>query len=166
MENAKQIIKEVTKGVKQKSASRKDEITIMKAIMNDTDYSVNIYNGKDDIKTHYPSRDLRKVVTNAVSSITKIPTKEAEELVNSYEFTKSDAQALINLSKEFVHTYLQTGRKLPLGGREVSDIQLMWKNIPAREAKIPTGIVSKKENNIIPEHGGIRAINKCPNWVK
>ena len=166
MENAKQIIEEVTKGVKQKSSSRKDEITVMKAIMNDPTYSTDIYNGKDEINTYYPSKDLRKVVTNAVSSITKIPNKEAEELVNQYEFTKSDAQAMVNLSKEFIYSYLQTGRKLSLGGRFNSDVQLMWKNIAAREAKIPTGVISKKENNIIPEHGGIKVINKCPNWIK
>ena len=37
---------------------------------------------------------------------------------------------MINISKQFIHTYLETGRKLPLGGREKSNISLVNKTIP------------------------------------
>jgi hypothetical protein len=162
MEKFQEVFDEVKAGVKQKSSSKKDEVTIMKALMNDSDYSTKIYGTKDGVDTHYPSQELRKVVANAVSEITKIPAKEATELVKNYEFTKSDAQTMVNFSKEFVYSYLQTGRKLPLGGRVESDVELIWKNIGARNANIPN---SSGKSVIIPEHGGIRAINKIPSWA-
>jgi hypothetical protein len=162
MEKFQEVFDTVKSGVKQKSSSRKDEVTIMKALMNDIDYSTKIYGTLNGIDIHYPSKDLRKVVTNAISEITKIPKREAAELVNNYEFTKSDAQAMVNLSKEFTYSYLQTGRKLPIGGRLNSNVELIWKNIAAREANLPNG---KKKSVIIPEHGGIKAINKTPEWI-
>lgn len=161
MENAREVIKIVTDNVKQKSSSKKDEVTVMKALMNDTEYSTKIYGTLNGVETHYPSRELRKIVANAVSSITKIPIKEATELADKYEFTKTDAQGMVNLSKEFTYTYLKTGRKLPLGGRIDSDIQLAWKNISAREARVP----SNNSKVLIPEHGGIKSINKTPDWI-
>ena len=162
MEKFQEVFNDVKNGVKQKSSSKKDEIIIMKALMNDTEYSTKIYGTKDGVDIHFPSQELRKVVANAVSDITKIPNKEATELVKNYEFTKSDAQTMVNFSKEFVYQYLQTGRKLPIGGRLDSDVELIWKNIAARKANIPNN-----ENKIItvPSHGGIRAINKTPNWI-
>ena len=75
MENAREVIKIVTDNVKQKSSSKKDEVTVMKALMNDTEYSTKIYGTLNGVETHYPSRELRKIVANAVSSITKIPIK-------------------------------------------------------------------------------------------
>ena len=107
MEKVREVIDTVTKNVKQKSASKKDEITVMKALMNDTEYSTNIYGTLNGVDTHYPSKELRKVVASAVSNITKLPIKEATELADKYEFTKNDAQAMVNLSKEFVYSYLQ-----------------------------------------------------------
>lgn len=162
MENFQEVFNEVKAGVKQKSASKKDEITIMKALMNDSNYSTKIYGTKDGIDTYYPSQELRKVVANAVSDITKIPNKEATELVKNYEFTKADAQTMVNFSKEFIYTYLQAGRKLPIGGRIDSNIELIWKNIAAREVNIPNG---EKKSITIPAHGGIKTINKIPNWI-
>lgn len=166
MEKFQEVFDTVKSGVKQKSSSRKDEVTIMKALMNDTNYSTKIYGTLNGIDTHYPSKDLRKVVTNAISEITKIPKREAAELVNEYEFTKSDAQAIVNLSKEFVYQYLQTGRKFPLGGRAESDVELIWKTVASREVKLPNVKDSNKSSvAIIPEHGGIKAINKSPDWA-
>ena len=88
-------------------------------------------------------------------------------LVNAYEFTRVDAAAMVNMSKEFVNTYLQTGRKLPLGGRKNSDIELMWKNIEDRTTEIPIkSETGERLNTFIPAHGGIKAINPCPEWLK
>ena len=43
MENAREVIAAVRDSVSQHSASRKDEITVMKAIINDPEYSVDVY---------------------------------------------------------------------------------------------------------------------------
>lgn len=167
MTSAYDIIKDVKSNVTQCSSSKKDEITVMQAMMNDTNFSVDVYSKGGKVDEYYPSRELRKVVTNVVASTTHIPVKEATELVNAYEFTRVDAAAMVNMSKEFVNTYLQTGRKLPLGGRKNSDIELMWKSIEDRTTEIPIkSETGERLNTFIPAHGGIKAINPCPEWLK
>lgn len=167
MTSAYDIIKDVKSNVTQCSSSKKDEITVMQAMMNDTNFSVDVYSKGGKVDEYYPSRELRKVVTNVVASTTHIPVKEATELVNAYEFTRVDAAAMVNMSKEFVNTYLQTGRKLPLGGRKNSDIELMRKNIEDRTTEIPIkSETGERLNTFIPAHGGIKAINPCPEWLK
>ena len=166
MESAKQVIEEVTKGVTQKSASRKDEITIMKAMINDSNYKVDVYEKEGKVDEYCPSADIRKVISNVMSTTTKMSMKEASELVNNYEFTKADATALVGVSKEFINTYLQTGRKLPLGGRATSNIELMWKNVAAHTVEIPSKNSSERTTTSIPAHGGIKVICPCPSWVK
>lgn len=167
MTSAYQIIKDVKSNVTQCSSSKKDEIIVMQAMMNDINYSVDAYGRGGKIDEYYPSRELRKVVSNVVATTTHISNKEATELVNSYEFTKADAAAMVNMSKEFVNTYLQTGRKLPLGGRKNSNIELMWKNIEDRTTEIPIKSENgERLNTFIPAHGGIKAFNPCPEWLK
>lgn len=167
MTSAYDIIKEVRDGVTQCSSSKKDEITVMQAMMNDTNYSVDVYSKGGKTDEYYPSRELRKVVSNVVAATTHIPVKEATELVNAYEFTRADAAAMVNMSKEFTVTYLQTGRKLPLGGRKTSNIELMWKNIEDRTTEIPIKSENgERLNTFIPAHGGIKALNPCPEWLK
>ena len=167
MTSAYDVIKDVKSNVTQCSSSKKDEITVMQAMMNDTNFSVDVYSKGGKVDEYYPSRELRKVVTNVVASTTHIPVKEATELVNAYEFTRVDAAAMVNMSKEFVNTYLQTGRKLPLGGRKNSDIELMRKNIEDRTTEIPIkSETGERLNTFIPAHGGIKAINPCPEWLK
>lgn len=166
MDNARQIIAEVTDNVNQRSSSKKDEITVMKAMINDPNFTVGVYDKSGKVGEYCPSQEVRKMVSNIVTATTKIPNTEAKELVDMYEFTKSDASTLINLSKEFVNTYLHTGRKLPLGGRQNSNVELMWKEIGDRTAEIPVKGTNDRVQTVVPAHGGIKAINTCPSWIK
>ena len=167
MENAKEVIESVKGTVSQHYASRKDEVTVMKAIINDPNYSVDSYEKGGNIEEYFPAKEFRRVISNAVAATTKIPNKEAVELVDSYEFSKSDAAALVGLSKEFVHSYLQTGRKLPIGGRATSNVELVWKEFAERTAGVPARAgETDRSTAVIPAHGGIKASNPCPPWVK
>lgn len=166
MENVRETIDEIKNNLTQHSSSRKDEITVMKAMLNDPDYSVDVYDKTGKCGECNPSKELRKVISNVVSSTTKMPIREASALVDTYEFSKSDATAMINVSKEFVNTYLQTGRKLPLGGRISSNVELMWKNIEEKTTGIPVKDSDERGSAVVPAHGGVKAFNKCPIWVK
>lgn len=166
MENAKLTIKEIKDNCAQRSVSKKDEITVMKAILNDPEYSVDVYEKSGKVGEYNPSQDLRKMLTNVVSSTTRISSKEAAELVNQYEFTKSDASTMINVSKEFINSYLPTGRKLSLGGREMSNIHLLWKEIPERTTGVPSKDNKDRKSTFIPAHGGIKTSNPCPSWIE
>lgn len=165
MNDARVIIDNIKNTIDQVSSSRKDEVTVMRAMLNDPNFTVGIYNKNGKVGDYCPSKSFRKMISGIISSTVKISQSEANTLIDNYEFTKSDATTMVELSKEFINTYVQTGRKLPLGGREKFNVSLEMKKINERVASVP----SKSGNRInshIPEHYGIKATNPCPQWVK
>lgn len=174
MEDVRKLINEVKETSQKVSSSNKDEIRIMKAMLNDKDYSVDVY-GKNGVEgTFCPAKEARTLITSVISGAAKIPHDEAEVLSDSYEFKKSDAINMVNISKEFVNTYLESGRKLPLGGRETSNVSLVKKEVPAKETTYPKRIgvdengnpIYKTEPTSIKAHSTIKVSGSCPPWVK
>ena len=167
MEDARKVLDEVKEVCKkQRSVSRKDEVTVMKAMINDPSFSVGIYDKTGKVGDYCPAEDTRKMVANIISSTTRIPSKEAEELANKYEFSKSDATTMVNVSKEFINTYLPTGRKLALGGREKSDVKLIWREIGQKVTGVPSKGSKDRSSTVVPAHDGVKVFNPCPAWLK
>ena len=136
MENVQDLIKEiagVTGTSRTCTASRKDEVRIMKAMMNDKEYKVAVYDKNGQTGFICPSQELRDMCATVLSATTKISAAEAEHL--------------IEFSKEFVHTYLHTGRKLPLGGREKSNVAFSLKSISEGYRTYPKCIGVDKDGN-------------------
>ena len=91
-------IKEATQ--KQKSASRVDEIRVMKTMLNDPDFTISIYDkNKGLIGQKCPHEDAVKFLTGTTAAITGLDTKSASELVSKYEFTKKDAIFMVELQR-------------------------------------------------------------------
>jgi len=167
MMNVRSITSEIKDNLKQKTGSRKDEVTVMQAMLNDPSYTVGIYTKEGKTGDYCPSADARNMVANIVATTTKISSHEAKELASGYEFTKSDAQAMVNVSKEFVNTYLETGRKLPLGGRKSMSANLILKHVPEREKNCSfSDTDGVKKTTHIPAHDAIKVICPCPSWLK
>lgn len=171
-------VKEVTKQIRDsiiekgssRKSSRKDEIDVMKAMLNDDSYIIDVYEKSNsetgyDVKQYAPGQEFKKMVTNIVSDVTGISRKEARELVNHHEFGTADARTIVNLSKEFVNTYLRTGRRLPLGGRIDSDVSMVWKNIESKTLQVPSKIGGERKNVEVPAHGAIKTTNPYPRWI-
>lgn len=150
-----------------KTSSVKDETAVMQAMINDPTFSVGVY-GKNGLESTYnPYADARSMVSNVISSVTGMQPQEAQELASTYQFDKNDASTFVNISKEFINTYMTTGRKLPLGGRETSNVSLVQKQIAERTRKAPVSIGSTEENMVTtPAYNSIRVIAPCPPWVK
>lgn len=175
-ENAtvKNLINEISSNLSQVGASRKDEVRVMQAMLSDPDYEVSIY-GKDGLEdTYNPTKDFRSMCASIISNAAKIPNAEAEELMSSYNVRKSEASSMVNISKEFVNTFLATGRKLPLGAREKSDVSLSLKKVEASTRLYPqkTGVNDdgtdrySKIPTTVPAHETIRVHAPCPSWLK
>ena len=166
------LLTEIQENHKQVSASQRDEVRVMQAMLNDTSYEVGVYNKSGKAGDYCPAKDFKAMQTNIVSSVTKISKDEAGKLVENYEATKADATAMVGISKEFVNTYLSSGRKLPLGGREKSNFALSEKIVPKTEKTYQRRVLSAGEVNwepgkkTIPEHKGLKARSSCPSWVK
>jgi len=174
MEKVLELVKTINENRTQESSSQKDEISVMKAMVNDREFKVDIYskNGKEG--EYCPAEDIRSMVGNVISSAAKIPSAEAQKLADEYDFKKSDAVTLVGVSKEFVNTYLQTGRKLPLGGRATSNISLIKKDVEETKRTYPqkVGVDDNGKGIYVPAetttkaHTSARVIGSCPEWLK
>jgi len=173
MENVKDLVKEIKTNLSQKSSSQKDELRVMKAMLNDRTYEVGIYGKEGKEGTVSPAKEARDFVTSIITSAAKIPVAEAEKLAEAHEFKKSEAANLINISKEFVNTYLGTDRKLPLGGRKTSDVSLIKKVVKESIRTYPSKVGVNEDGTArydhipvkVKDHTSIRVIAPCPDWV-
>jgi len=87
-------IQETTK--KQKSASRVDEVRVMRTMLNDPKFEVSIYDrNKGKIGTRSPREEAIKFVASTASAVTGLDAAQATELAQNYEFTKKDASLII-----------------------------------------------------------------------
>lgn len=170
----KELIQEISGGLSQVKSSHKDEVRIMQSMLNDPEYKINIYSKNGVEGTYSPSEDFRSMCASIISNAAKVPIAEATQLVSDYNVRKSEAESMVNVSKEFVNTFLQTGRKLPLGAREKSDISLSLKKVEASTRSYPQKVGVNddgtdrysKTPTTIPAHETIRVHGSCPSWVK
>lgn len=173
--NASELIKQFNEEKTQAGANAKCEIEVMRAMLNDPGYKVDVY-GKNGVEGQYcPREDAVSIVTNVLKNTAKLAPGEAVELANSHTFGKSDAAAAVNISKEFINSYLQTGRKLPLGPREKSNISLKLKTKEETVSSFPrkTGvdengkpIYERTTGDRIPSYNTISVSSTCPPWLK
>ena len=168
--NVKDLIKDIHDNLKQKSASKRDEVTVMRAMLNDKDFIVTDYATHEQ---HCPAKDFRDMTANIIAATTKMPKVEAQAVADNYDVKKSDAETMVNISKDFVNCALRTGRKINLGATEKSDISIQIKEIPESQKKFPmkTGVNDdgtpryEKAETIIPAHEGLKVSSPCPKWT-
>lgn len=172
-ETVKELIDDIVKTRTQTSVSNKDEVRVMMGMLNDPTYKVDVY-GRNGVETQYcPYEESRTLVAGIIKDTVKISANEAAELAGKYEFSKQNANVMIDLSKEFVNTYLHTGRKLSFGGREDSKISIARKvktSNPAGPKKV--GVNDDGSDKIvegtgtIAQHASLRVYSPCPPWCK
>lgn len=178
MENVKQLIASIKKENVERgrtAASQKDEIAVMRAMVNDKDFKTQVYDKKGPTDQFIcPSDNARALGSNILVTTTKMPKAEANTLMDDYEFTNKDAEALINISKEFISGYMDTGRKLPLGKREKSDISLSRKIVAPSTKGTPVKVgvdadgrdVWETKTTYNPGHESIRIHAPHPPYIK
>lgn len=168
------LIEEIKTGLSSCSSSRKDEIRVMQTMLSDPDFEVQVYSKDGPVESYNPCKDFRAMCSSIISSAAHISSAEAENMMTDYEVKKSEASAMVNISKEFINTFLETGRKLPLGARETSDIALSRKHIPAHTRPCPhkVGVNEDGSNRYsrnpttVGAHDSIKVYSPCPAWIK
>ena len=158
----------------QSSANSKDEIRVGQAMLNDPTFVVDIYNKDGVVGQYSPYQDTRDMISSIIKDTTKMSANEATELANNYQFTRQTTQAMNNYAKEFVNTYLQTGRKLPLGCRATSNCSLIAKHKEAKVNSFPAPIAVDANGNKIydssasmtPAYDTIKVSGTCPAHLK
>lgn len=174
-ESVLDLVREINETRTQTSASAKDETRVMRAMLNDPNFKVDIY-GRSGIQGQYcPYDEARTMIANIIKDTTKITSMEATELASTYEFGKQESNIMIGIAKEFVNTYIETGRKLPLGGRATSNISIAKKTKSAKSNKFPKKVGVNDDGSdryetvgdgTIPEHGSLKVYSSAPAWLK
>ena len=130
-------IQEVT--ARQKSQNKGDEVAVAQALLNDPDFKVGIYDkNKGLIGTRNVHEEAVSFIASVSSEITGLDRKTSEELASKYTFTKKDANFIINTTRDFIQTYLNTGRKFNLVQSENSEANIFLKPTPPKEKLVPT----------------------------
>jgi len=168
------LIKEIKEGLKQRNASQKDEVRVMQAMLNDDSYKVDLYTKEGKVGEYCPAEDYKNMVGNIITSTTKISKEEAKALSQEHEASKSEAATMVNISKQFTLSYLETNRKLPLGGRSDSNFALSLKEVPEKVKSCPRKIgvdesgadIYETISRTTPAHVGLKAHGSCPVWLK
>lgn len=169
-----QAIEEIRSNVKQRSASIRDEVTVMQALMNDREFGVQTFKKSGPADIYYPGQKFRAMVSDVVASTTRISQAESTALVDKFEFNRNQARTMVDLSKQFIHSYLETGRKLKLGGREESDVSLTKKTYEAGARRYPARVGTDPDGHSVMgvkevwvnEYSGVKASSPCPSWIK
>ena len=169
-ETVQSVIKEIKDNLSQRTASTKDEICVMQAMLNDKTYKVGVFNKNGQVDTYCPAEEARAMSAITISQAAHISMPEAENLMESYEYSKKEAQAMIGISKEFINTYLQTDRKIHLGGREKSDVSLLAKHNEAGMPRYPisglTNGAAASGTTQVPAYDSVKVVAPCPTWLK
>ena len=169
MSTVKDLIKDIELNLSQKSASQKDEVRVMKEMLNDPTYKVGEYTKDGKVGEYCPREDAEKIAASILSNGAKLPGPEAKSIASGYNFTATEANAMVNISKEFINTYIRCGRKLPIGGREDMNVALLFKKVEAQDKKLPSNMLGgkvDKTNVKIPAHATIKAQGGCPKWIR
>jgi len=168
------LIESIAESRTQTSANAKDENRVAMAMLNDPTYVVDIYS-KNGLSGQYsPYEDSRQMIASIIQDTTKISEAESKRIASNYQFGKNEAQSMINFGKEFINTYLKTGRKLPLGYREKSNCSLIRNVKEARinSFPIPNGVDANGEKTystatgMTPEYETIKVSGACPAHLK
>lgn len=174
MEKVQELVKEIHSVITQTTGSKKDEVRVMRAMMNDDTYKVDVYDKSGKVDTYCPAQSARAMAASIIAGATKITADEAAALAKNYEFKRAEAEAMVDMSKEFINTYVHTGRKLPLGGRAKSDVSLSIKPIESGSRPFPKVTGTDSKGNKIYGRGiakvgayeSIKVIAPCPSWIK
>lgn len=168
------VINDIKENLSQKSASHKDEVKVMQSMLNDKEYSATVYGSEGPVGTYCPAADARSMLTTVIADTTKINKTEAAALADAHQFSKAEAASMVGISKEFINCYMQTGRKLPLGGRETSNASLIGVDMAESTTRYPKKVgigddgkaIYENTEKIVPAHLKVKSSSPCPTWVK
>ena len=105
METVNELLSIINNGPSTCTASKKDELKVMKALMNDTSYNVDVYGANGKERSFNPSTELRDMCASVISSAAKISINEAKSLMKDHEFKKSEAEQMITVKNLSLHIF-------------------------------------------------------------
>ena len=173
MENVQNLINEIKDNLTQKSSSKKDEVRVMKAMLNDTSYKVAVYDKSGKTGEYCPAESAKQIVSSVLQHSAGISNTEADALAVNYEFGTTEAENMVNISKEFINSYVHTGRKINMGGRERSNVSIELQELEASSRPFPKVVGIDNNGKKIYGRGmskvgayeSLKITAPCPAWI-
>lgn len=165
----KETIELQSKDKKQTRSSVRDEIRVMKEMLNDNEFTYDLYDKSGNVQSFSPSSTAREMVSTIINNATKMSKDEASQIAEEYKFGNKEAKCMVDISKSYINTYLDTGRKLPLGGTATSVTDLVKIHVEEKTTAYPhknDDGTWESRMSTIPEHDKIKAISPCPKYLK
>ena len=166
MSELEQVITDIKKNLKQTSINKVDEVNVMKAMLNDKDFYIGVYDrGVGYVGQRCPHEEAVNFTKNIISGCTGLDGKDSRHLAENYQFTKRDAMFLLTNMKDFLNVYTSTGRKIGVVQNATTEASLYIK-----EVKGGSKIVPDKDNpgnsKIIETQpfSKLVSVSKCPKY--
>lgn len=133
-----QLVSDIKKNLKQTSINKVDEVRVMKAMMNDKQFTIGVY----DKSTGYlgqrsPHEEGVRFLKNILSDATGLDKKDSQHLAEAYEWQNRDANFLLTNMRDFVSVYTSTGRKMNILQNANSEANIFTKDIPEGTKSVP-----------------------------
>jgi len=162
------IIEEIKTSAKQISINKVDEVKVMKSMLNDKKYKIGIFDKNEGyIGDKCPAEEATNFIASVIQGATGLDGKDSRHLAENYEFTKKDAVFMVNNAKDFIETYMRTGRKMNIIQNGAGEASIYAKDIPAGTKNIPAKPGSPELKQIkTPAYTKIVSISKSPKYVK
>lgn len=148
---------------KSNKASDKTNAAIMRAMITDPSFEVTVFDGKgqpkETVNPHSKFVGICSEVLNAAGGVSKT---EAASLAEGYVPSNTTASNLVDLSKCWIGTTLQSGTKVALYNTATSKCVLKQEHKEESVTKVPATGEEKK----VPAFDKIKASSSCPSWLK
>lgn len=133
-----QLVEEIRKSTNQVSINKVDEVKVMKAMLNDPDFSISVYDKNIGyVGQRCPHEEAVNFVKNIISGSTGLDGKDSRHLAENYEFTKRDSNFLLNNMRDFIQVYMDTGRKINVMQSAATEACLFTKEVKATTKTVP-----------------------------
>ena len=164
-----QLIEEIKKVTEtQTSINKADELRVMTTMLNDPEFSVGVYDKKIGyIGQRSPHDEAVKFVGDVIQRATGLDKKDSQHLASELEFTKRDANFLIGNMKDFLATYVSTGRKINIMQTGSTEANLFTKEIGSSTKTIPNKDNPNDTKTITTSpYTKLVSQSKCPKYTE
>lgn len=163
-----EMIAEIKANTSQVAINRNDEVRVMKEMLNDPNFSVSIYDKNSGyIGQRCPHEEATGFVKNVIQTTTGLDARDSKHLADNYEFTKRDATFMLTNMRDFMSTYLSTGRKINIVQSASSEANLFARDVKPLVKTIPASEGSKETKQMTTSaYTKIISSSKCPKYSK
>ena len=161
-----QIISDIKRSTSQIAINKVDEVRVMKSMLNDKDFTIGIYDKNNGyIGQKSPHNEAVKFAKNIIAGSTGLDSKDAMHLAENYEFTKKDANFLLDNMRDFLYVYTGTGRKINIMQSAATEAAIFTKEIPASKKSVPDKDNPGKTKQITTSpYIKVVSTSKCPKY--